>query len=169
MRSRTSPISWKEKMATTAPVTASPLIPRKASSNRLATPSRCNAHARAFWVSDAAEGLDLTKFMSVPCYRRWRDAGRLRPSSSERVRQGARIEKGAFRNVSPAQGRGPKLDEAVVDPPRQIVLAAGLVEHFAGHLAERLQDRIVELADLNRRIIGDLLQRDSVVCGEIRV
>src|SRR5262249_57404501 len=108
------------------------------------------------------KGLDLTRFMSVPCHH-------LRPSSSERVRQGARIEKGAFRNVSPPQGRGPELDEAVVDSPRQIVFTAGLVEHFAGHFTERLQDRIVELADLNRRIVGDLLQRDSVVRGEIRV
>src|SRR5947207_2871533 len=135
MRSRTSAISRKEKIATPAPTTASALIPRKANSRRLATPSLGAAPARALGVWEAAPGLNLTRFVSVRCYRP--ADTRLRPSSSVRVRQRARIEEGALRDISPAQRRGAELDEAVVHPPGQVVLAAGLVQHFAGDLAER--------------------------------
>src|SRR5438105_1402053 len=125
MRSRTSPISRKEKIATPAPTTARPLIPRKASSNRLATPSRNDAHARTFGLWDAVAGLDLTRLMSAPCPE-FGACQRPRPSSPERVRQRARIEKGTFRNVPPANGRRAEHYEAGVDAPRQVVLAARL-------------------------------------------
>jgi len=48
-------------------MTASPLIPRNASNKRLATPSRNDAHTRAFGLWDAVAGLDLTGLMSAPC------------------------------------------------------------------------------------------------------
>ena len=90
-------------------------------------------------------------------------------SSSVGVRQRARIEKRAFRNIAPTQRRTSEFDEAVVHPPCQIILAASLVEHFARHLAERLQDRVVELANLDRRIVGKLVERNGIVGGEIRI
>ena len=65
IQSRTSLISRKEKIATPAPTTARPLIPRKASSNRLETPSRDGAHARIFGLWDTVDRLDLTRFMSA--------------------------------------------------------------------------------------------------------
>src|SRR5215471_14096709 len=163
MRSRTSPISRKEKIATAAATTRERTNPEKSQqqSTRYAEPWRPRAqgvglrsgarphhvHSRATDQARVAWGL----------------------SSSIRVRQRARIEKRAFRDIAPTQRRAPEFDEAVVYPPRQIILAASLVEHFAGHLAERLQDRVVELANLDRRIVGKLLERNGVIGGKIRI
>jgi len=94
MLSRTSLISRKERIATPAPTTARPLIPRKASNNRLATPSRNGAHSRTFGLWVFAEGLELTRLMAAALPPT--TPMPTRPSSPERVRQRARIEKGAF-------------------------------------------------------------------------
>src|SRR5215469_9939131 len=66
MRSRAWPISRKEKIATAAPTTDRPLIPRKASNSRFATPSCDGTHARSFGLGNAIDRLDLPKLMSAP-------------------------------------------------------------------------------------------------------
>src|SRR5262245_12537210 len=182
MRSRTSPISRKEKIATPAPTMARALIPRKASNNRLATPNRDSIREGPAWPA-MAEGSGLTRYRSARS-RQWRRASPLtrlflriagcgyvpRPASSAIwKRQRARIEKSALRNVSPANRGRPKLHVAVVDFTRQRILSPDFGENLAGEFAERLQNRVIELADLDRRIIGNFLESDGIVGSELGV
>ena len=69
----------------------------------------------------------------------------------------------------PAQGRASELNEALVDSTRQVVLAAGLGSTSPEILPSACRMEIVELADVDRWISGDLLERDGVVGGESAV
>jgi hypothetical protein len=84
---------------------------------------------------DGAKGLDITRFMSVPCHH-------LRPSSSERVRQGARSWRGVMRGNHAERISVPEVEIAelsLAEPPR---ILQDRLEHrlqFAGRARNDLQ------------------------------
>ena len=86
-------------------------MPRKASSKRLATPSRDSilrgpsSSARLDRPASPAQFFSATKHAKTAA-----------ASPSKRELQGTRIEIGALGNVAPAHGRRSELHEAVVDP-----------------------------------------------------
>src|SRR5262245_48829227 len=84
-------------------------------------------------------------------------------SLPRRDRQCAGVQVGALGNVSPAHGRHSELREAVVNPTRYFIGAAGVGEHLDGYFIERLHDRIIELADLYRRVIREHTERGRIV------
>src|SRR5262249_9431726 len=88
--------------------------------------------------------------------------------SAIRELQGTRIEKCPFRDVSPAQSRRSEVEEAFVYSSRQIVLATYLDENLAAELTERLQDSVIDFADLDCRILHQRPERACVVGIEFR-
>ena len=106
---------------------------------------------------------------SVPGTTGRRPDSLLGRSAQVRVRewQTAGVEVGAFRQLAPTNRGLAEAEEALVDPPGHRVVLAGFGQNLAAGLAERFQDRIVQLPHLRVVLSDQGVERRGVVGVEL--